>query len=69
MAILPCSISVCCFKYCIAVNISAIPALSSAPSSVIPSEVIIVCPLCWSNEGNSKGESVVFAFKTMSFPS
>lgn len=43
--ILPCFTSGCFIRYSAAVMISATPALSSAPNSVVPSVVIKVCPL------------------------
>jgi hypothetical protein len=49
--------------------ISATPALSSAPSSVVPSVWISVCPLKKLNSGKSATFIVTPAFSRMSLPS
>ena len=53
MRILPCAISGCASRYSAAVMISATPALSSAPSSVVPSVWMSVCPLKNASSGKS----------------
>jgi hypothetical protein len=47
-----------CFSTAIAVMISATPALSSAPSRVLPSVVMSVCPNNWCSTGNMTGERI-----------
>ena len=49
--------------------ISATPALSSAPSSVVPSVWISVCPLKKASSGNSETFIVSWPFRAMSPPS
>ena len=49
--------------------ISATPALSSAPSSVVPSVWISVCPLKNSSSGKSATRIVNWPFSAMSQPS
>ena len=56
-------------RYSAAVMISATPALSSAPSSVVPSVWISVCPLKKASSGNSETFIVSWPFRAMSPPS
>ena len=51
--IFPCLICGLCIKWFIATIISVRPALSSAPRSVVPSVVIMVCPLYDGNSGTA----------------
>ena len=68
---LPCSISGCACKYATAEIISAMPALSSAPSSVCPSVTIRSCPLYAATSGKSFTVSTMPSFSpnVMSLPS
>ena len=67
----PCFISGLFIKYSIAVTISATPALSSAPSNVVPSVVIKSSPTKFNNSEESLVASTIFnsLFNTISFPS
>ena len=58
-----CFISGCSTIYFKASIISVIPALSSAPSKVVPSEVIIVFPILSSKVLNSFGDSIIFCLQ------
>ena len=56
-------------RYSAALMISATPALSSAPSSVVPSVWISVWPLKNASSGNSATRIVSCPLRTMSPPS
>jgi hypothetical protein len=66
-----CSISGCAARYATAPMISATPALSSAPSSVVPSVVTMSCPTRAARIGFSAARSTLSGSRgrTMSLPS
>ena len=69
MRILPWGASGWVIQYSAAVMISATPALSSAPSRVVPSVWIRVWPSKSFNSGKSATRMVSWPFSTMSDPS
>ena len=59
----------CAFRYSTAAMITAMPALSSAPSSVVPSDVMIVSPLHFRSSGLSFGSMTTPAPRASGRPS